>query len=96
MSEKSIHPGLKQLLELGPVAAFFGGYLYFKDQTVEVGGTEYGEFIIVTALFIPLLLACTAVTMGLVPSLMRAATPFGRWLDGKGEKYQQKYCMEVV
>ena len=31
-----------------------------------------------------LLLACTAVTMGLVPSLMRAAGPFGRWLDRKG------------
>jgi len=31
-----------------------------------------------------LLLACTAVTMGLVPSLMRAATPIGRWLESKG------------
>lgn len=31
-----------------------------------------------------LLLACTAVTMALVPSLMRGAGPFGRWLDSKG------------
>lgn len=31
-----------------------------------------------------LLLACTAVTMGLVPSLMRGAGPFGRWLEHKG------------
>lgn len=31
-----------------------------------------------------LLLACTAVSMGLVPSLMRGATPFGKWLDAKG------------
>lgn len=31
-----------------------------------------------------LLLACTAVTMGLVPSLMRGAGPFGRWLESKG------------
>jgi CPA2 family monovalent cation:H+ antiporter-2 len=31
-----------------------------------------------------LLLACTAVTMGLVPTLMRAAGPFGRWLESKG------------
>lgn len=31
-----------------------------------------------------LLLACTAVTMGLVPSLMRGTGPFGRWLEGKG------------
>lgn len=31
-----------------------------------------------------LLLACTAVTMALVPSLMRGAGPFGRWLESKG------------
>ncbi len=31
-----------------------------------------------------LLLACTAVTMALVPSLMRGAGPLGRWLEGKG------------
>ena len=31
-----------------------------------------------------LLLACTAVTMGLVPSLMRGAGPFGRWLEKIG------------
>jgi CPA2 family monovalent cation:H+ antiporter-2 len=31
-----------------------------------------------------LLLACTAITMGLVPSLMRGATPFGRWLEKQG------------
>jgi monovalent cation:H+ antiporter-2, CPA2 family len=31
-----------------------------------------------------LLLACTAVTMGLVPSLMRGAGPLGRWLENKG------------
>jgi len=33
-----------------------------------------------------LLLACTAVTMGLVPSLMRGAGPVGRWLESKGVK----------
>jgi CPA2 family monovalent cation:H+ antiporter-2 len=31
-----------------------------------------------------MLLVCTAVTMGVVPSLMRAAAPFGRWLEHKG------------
>ncbi|MFC7339363.1 cation:proton antiporter [Haloferula chungangensis] len=31
-----------------------------------------------------LLLACTAVSMGLVPSLMKGAGPFGRWLEEKG------------
>ncbi len=31
-----------------------------------------------------LLLACTAVSMGLVPSLMKGAGPFGHWLEDKG------------
>ena len=31
-----------------------------------------------------LLLACTAVSMGLVPSLMKGAGPFGKWLEEKG------------
>ncbi|TAE75546.1 MAG: hypothetical protein EAZ65_08740 [Verrucomicrobia bacterium] len=31
-----------------------------------------------------LLLACTAITMGLVPSLMRGTGPFGRWLEKHG------------
>jgi CPA2 family monovalent cation:H+ antiporter-2 len=31
-----------------------------------------------------LLLACTAITMGLVPSLMRGSGPLGRWLEKRG------------
>lgn len=31
-----------------------------------------------------LLLACTAVSMGLVPSLMKGAGPLGRWLEARG------------
>lgn len=34
--------------------------------------------------FIQILLGCTAVSMGLVPSLMRASGPLGRWLDARG------------
>ena len=31
-----------------------------------------------------MLLVCTAVTMAAVPSLMRGATPFGKWLERRG------------
>ncbi|MEI8039199.1 MAG: cation:proton antiporter [Verrucomicrobiota bacterium] len=31
-----------------------------------------------------MLLVCTAVTMAVVPSLMRGAVPFAKWLEGKG------------
>jgi len=34
--------------------------------------------------FAQILLGCTAVSMGLVPSLMRASGPFGRWLEQRG------------
>ncbi len=57
--EKSISPGLKLALDLGPIAAFFAGYVLLKDRTFLIGGTEYNGFIIVTAIFIPLLALTT-------------------------------------
>ncbi len=61
MSEKSISPALKQVLELGPIILFFVAYLLFKDDTFEVGGTQYEGFIIVTAMFVPLILLTTGI-----------------------------------
>ena len=58
MAEKKISSGLKLALDLGPVLAFFVGFLLLRDRTVTLGGTEYTGFIVVTALFVPLL-ACT-------------------------------------
>jgi CPA2 family monovalent cation:H+ antiporter-2 len=43
-----------------------------------------------------LLLACTAVTMGLVPSLMRAAGPVGRWLESKGVKSSSRPAPDMA
>jgi CPA2 family monovalent cation:H+ antiporter-2 len=43
-----------------------------------------------------LLLACTAVTMGLVPSLMRAAGPVGRWLESKGVKSSSRPSADMA
>ncbi|CUH40318.1 Intracellular septation protein [Jannaschia seosinensis] len=50
----------KTALELGPVAAFFAGYVLLKDQTFTIAGTAYDGFIVVTALFVPLILISTA------------------------------------
>lgn len=55
MSEKKISPGLKLVLELGPLVLFFVGYGRIKDQTFVISGTEYSGFILATALFVPLL-----------------------------------------
>ncbi len=63
-------PGwLKTALELGPVALFFVGYLLLKDETYRIGGTDYDGFIVVTAAFVPLILASTAVLWALTGKL---------------------------
>lgn len=63
-------PGwLKTALELGPVALFFAGYLLVKDETYSIGGTDYDGFIIVTAAFVPLILASTAALWALTGKL---------------------------
>ena len=61
MAEKKISAGLKLLLELGPVAAFFIGYIKLKGQVFTFGGTEYDGFIVVTDAFIPLMLLSTGI-----------------------------------
>lgn len=71
MAAREIHPGLKLALELGPVLAFFAGYLVLRDRTFALGGAEYDGFIVVTALFIPLLLATTGVLWRLTGRLSR-------------------------
>jgi intracellular septation protein len=71
MAEKKISGGLKLLLELGPVAAFFIGYVKLKDQVFTFGGTEYEGFIIVTAAFIPLMLLCTGILWALTGKLSK-------------------------
>lgn len=71
MSAKQINPFLKSALELGPVIAFFVAYLLLKDRIFAIGGTEYEGFIVVTALFIPVLLVATGVLWWLTGHLSR-------------------------
>lgn len=76
MAVGKINPWLKLGLELGPVLAFFVGFGRLKDQTVTLGGTEYGGFILATALFVPLLVLSTLVLWWLTGklSVMQIAT----------------------
>ena len=59
MTKKTITPGLKALLEYGPIAAFFIAYILLKSRSFTVGGQEYSGFIAATALFIPILAMAT-------------------------------------
>lgn len=71
MAERKISGGLKLLLELGPVAAFFIGYIKLKGQVFTFGGTEYDGFIVVTAAFIPLMLMSTGILWALTGKLSK-------------------------
>ena len=71
MTERKINPGLKTALELGPVAAFFVTYLWFKDEVFTFGGTEYAGFVAVTAGFIPVFLICMGILWKLTGHLSK-------------------------
>ena len=68
---KPITPGLKMALELGPVLIFFLAYLRMRDEVYTFAGTEYSGFIVVTAGFVPLLLASMAVLWKLTGKISR-------------------------
>lgn len=81
MAEKQISSGLKLALDMGPILAFFAGYMLMRDRTFTINGTEYSGFIMVTAFFIPLL----------------AFTTFLLWrLTGKVSKMQLMTLVLVV
>ncbi|MDG1530002.1 MAG: septation protein IspZ [Paracoccaceae bacterium] len=71
MAEKKINPLVKTVLELGPIVAFFVGYVRMKDKVFTIGGTEYDGFIIATAAFIPLLLISTGILWALSGKLSK-------------------------
>lgn len=68
---KQINPFLKQLLELGPPLAFFGLYLWLKDDVFTFGGTEYSGFIVATVVFVPIMLAAMGILWALTGELSR-------------------------
>ena len=71
MSEKSINPVLKQVLELGPTVVFFLIYLRIKDEVYTYAGTEYSGFIVATIVFVPILLAAMGALWMLTGKLSR-------------------------
>ncbi len=71
MPKSKINPLLKTALELGPIVLFFLGYLRLRDQSYTILGTEYSGFIVVTAAFIPIMLASTAALWALTGKLSR-------------------------
>ena len=81
MAEKQLNPVLKQVLELGPPLLFFVVYLYVRDETYTIGGTEYDGFIVAAAGFVPILLVSIAVLW---------------WLSGKISRMQVFTAVLVI
>ncbi|MEL6644446.1 MAG: inner membrane-spanning protein YciB [Pseudomonadota bacterium] len=71
MTEKPLNPVVKQVLELGPPLLFFAFYLYVRDNTYTIAGTEYDGFILAAAVFVPILLISIAILWKLTGKLSR-------------------------
>ncbi len=71
MADRSINGGLKTALEFGPILGFFIAYLWLKDRTYDIGGTEYAGFVVVTAGFIPVFLLSIAILWKLTGHLSK-------------------------
>lgn len=73
---RKINGALKAALEFGPILLFFIGYLKLKDQTFHIMGTDYQGFLVMTALFIPVMIVTTGLLWALTGTLskMQVAT----------------------
>jgi intracellular septation protein len=71
MAERKINPVLKQVLELGPTVVFFAIYMWIKDDSFMIGGTEYSGFIVSAVVLVPILLVSIAALWWLTGQLSR-------------------------
>jgi intracellular septation protein len=71
MADRAVNPWVKSGLELGPALLFFLAYARMKDQVWTFGGVDYGGFIVVTAAFVPVLLASIAALWWLTGRISR-------------------------
>ena len=75
MTEPRKQPSMltKQVLEYFPLLVFLGVYLWMRDATVTLGGTDYAGFVVAIVVFVPLQIA-SALTL--------------RWLTGRMSRMQ--------
>ena len=71
MAVKKINPIVKLVLEFGPILLFFIGFSKYKDQVFTIAGTEYSGFIVMTAAFVPVLIATTGILWALTGKLSK-------------------------
>jgi intracellular septation protein len=71
MTEKTINPVLKQVLELGPTILFFLLYLWIKDDDFIIAGTQYSGFVVAAVIFVPIILGSIGALWFLTGTLSR-------------------------
>ncbi|WP_054005668.1 inner membrane-spanning protein YciB [Cypionkella psychrotolerans] len=71
MANTKLNPMVKLGLELGPIVLFFAGFRFFKDKTFHILGTDYSGFILMTAIFVVLIIATTAILWKLTGTLSK-------------------------
>ncbi|MFK5998481.1 MAG: inner membrane-spanning protein YciB [Rhodobacterales bacterium] len=71
MTHKKINPMVKLVLELGPIILFFIAYTKLKDNIYTIFERDYNGFIVVTAIFIPVLLISTGILWALTGKLSK-------------------------
>lgn len=64
-------PAIKQALEFGPLLVFLAVYLWLRDDTLTLGGTEYAGFVVAVVAFVPLQIASALVLRRLTGSMSR-------------------------
>ncbi len=69
--QRKINPMLKFGLEMGPVIAFFVAYVWLKGETFTISGNAYSGFILVTAMFVPLMVLTTGILWKLTGHLSK-------------------------
>ena len=71
MQPAPVNQKMKTALELGPVLAFFVGYVILRERMFEIGGTEYAGFIVLTGVFIPVFMLASWLMYRLVGRVSR-------------------------
>lgn len=71
MTPRKINPYVKLALELGPIVLFFAGFRFLKDGTSHILGRDYSGFIVMTAIFVAVIVICTAILWRLTGHLSK-------------------------
>lgn len=71
MTERTLNPIVKQVLELGPLVLFFVGFFLLKADTYTIAGHVVDRFILLTALFVPLTILASGALWLLTGTLSR-------------------------